>query len=34
MGHGTRASGRDGEEGVTLSIHQIAKIVPMPITAE
>jgi hypothetical protein len=27
-------SGRDGEEGVTLYIHQIAEIVPAPISAE
>ncbi|MDP9106320.1 MAG: hypothetical protein M3N49_10370 [Candidatus Eremiobacteraeota bacterium] len=26
--------GRDGEEGVTLYIHQIAEIVPVPISAE
>jgi hypothetical protein len=25
--------GRDGEEGVTLYIHQIAEIVPLPISA-
>ncbi len=27
-------TGRDGEEGVTLYIHQIAEIVPLPISAE